>query len=208
MNASDFMLDREIKFDFENGYTTFRDSRILIFSSDAIGLLRQSLIKKLGFEAARDFFLQLGFQNGFSDFMQINIGYSFNNEQQLFSSGPVIHTYEGIVKAIPEEFHLDREKGEFMARGLWLNSYEADQHLFYNELAHEPVCWSLMGYASGWSTAFFGDTAIAIEPVCRGMGDDHCEFLIQTPDKWGESVRIYLNAYKEILSRLSKNRSV
>jgi len=63
MNASDFMLDREIKFDFENGYTTFRDSRILIFSSDAIGLLRQSLIKKLGFEAARDFFLQLGFQN-------------------------------------------------------------------------------------------------------------------------------------------------
>jgi hypothetical protein len=39
-------------------------------------------------------------------------------------------------------------------------------------------------------------------------GDDHCEFLNQTPEKWGESVRIYLNAYKRFFSRLSKKIGV
>ena len=89
----------------------------------------------------------------------------------------------------------------FYFSGIWTNSYEAEQHLSYNPLTTEPVCWSLVGYASGWSTAFFGLPLIAIEPFCVGKGDDHCEFIIQTPEAWGTVAEPYLAAYQQFYQR-------
>ena len=43
----------------------------------------------------------------------------------------------------------------FRLNGVWTNSYEAEQHLSFNPPATEPVCWSLMGHASGWCTGIF-----------------------------------------------------
>jgi hypothetical protein len=100
--------------------------------------------------------IRFGFQNGFGDFMQMKINYEFDSEMDLLASGPVIHTWEGIVKAKPLMLEFDRDKGSFLFTGIWENSYEAEQHLMFNDIAKEPVCFSLMGYASGWSTAFFG----------------------------------------------------
>ena len=92
---------------------------------------------------------------------------------------------------------MDRDKGEFYFTGVWTNSYEAEQHLTFNDNSHEPVCWSVMGYASGWCSAFFGSKVIAIEPVCMGKGDDHCEWKIQPPQAWGEEALPYIEALKE-----------
>ncbi len=144
--------------------------------------------------------LQLGYQNGFSDFMQMKLNYSFDSELELLTSGPVIHTWEGIVQATPKEIRFDRAKGEFYFSGIWRNSYEAEQHLSFYHEASEPVCWTLMGYASGWSTGFFGSPLVAIEPVCRGMGQDHCEWEIQPPEVWGDAARVYLEAYQEFFA--------
>lgn len=204
MKAADFDLSRDLVFDLSKGMTIFKDTRLLIFDANAIGLLRQNLIVALGIEKARAFFLRFGFQNGYSDFMQMKLNYTFDSEMDLLASGPVIHTYEGIVKATPTAVDIDRASGRFLFQGTWENSYEAEQHLSYNGPSHEPVCWSLMGYATGWSTAFFGKPLLAIEPVCVGKGDDHCEFLIQSPEKWGATATPYLAAYDEILAKLKK----
>jgi hypothetical protein len=59
-----------------------------------------------------------------------------------------------------------------------------------------------MGYASGWCTAFFGSPLVAIEPVCVGKGDDHCEWLIQPPAAWGSDAAVYLAAYQPFFERL------
>ncbi|MCK5125440.1 MAG: XylR N-terminal domain-containing protein [candidate division Zixibacteria bacterium] len=194
MKATDFDLSNEIKFDPDKGLTTFRDSRIVLFDADAIGLLRQSLIDHMGIEKAREFFLKFGYQHGFSDFIQMKVNYKFESEMDLLASGPVIHTYEGIVQATPKEISFNRETGEFYFTGTWTNSYEAEQHLSYQEVSSEPVCWTLMGYASGWCTAFFGKPLLAIEPVCMGKGDDHCEWEIQPLSKWGEEAIPYITA--------------
>lgn len=198
MKALDFDLSRNLKFDFEQGQAIFKDSRFVIFDTNAIGLLRQNLIDELGEEKAKRFFLRFGFQHGYSDFMQIKINYDFDDDNELLASGPVIHTWEGIVKAVPEEIKIDREKGEFLFTGNWLNSYEAQQHLSFNQTSKTPVCWSLMGYATGWCTAFFGKLVIALEPVCMGMGDSHCEWKIQTPEMWGSEADAYLEVYSNI----------
>jgi hypothetical protein len=201
MKATDFDLSKEIRFNPESGITSFRNSRLLIFDADALGLLRQKLTIELGLSRTREFFLKFGYQHGYSDFMQMKINYKFETEMDLLASGPVIHTWEGIVQATPKEIRFDRTRGEFYFTGAWTNSYEAEQHLSFNPPAAEPVCWSLMGHASGWCTAFFGSPVIAIEPLCVGKGDAHCEWLIQPPAVWGDKAQPYLTAYQSFYNR-------
>ncbi len=196
MRATDFNLPRELRFSVETGVTTFRDSRLVIFDANAIGLLRQNLLRELGTDRAREFLLRFGYQHGYSDFMQMKLNYEFDTEMDLLASGPVIHTWEGVVQATPTEIQFDRASGEFFFTGVWTNSYEAEQHLSFNERADAPVCWSLMGYASGWCTAFFGAPLVAIEPQCVGMGHEHCGWKIQPPNVWGNDAVAYVDAYR------------
>lgn len=194
MKATDFDLSRDIKFDISKGITSFKKSRLLIFSASSIGLLRQSLIDDLGIDKTRELFLKFGYQSGYADFQQMKRNYEFDNELELLASGPIIHTWEGIVHAKPTSIKMDRNTGEFYFTGIWTNSYEAEQYLAHNYKSNEPVCWSLMGYASGWCTAFWGEPLIAIEPVCRGKGDNRCEWEIKPANEWGNEGECYIKA--------------
>lgn len=196
MKAIDFNLPKDLEFNFNEGMTVFKENRLLIFDANAIGLLRQSLIEELGNEKARAFLLRFGYQNGYADFMQMKASYTFDTEMDLLASGPVIHTWEGIVQATPRELRFDRETGEFFFTGVWKNSYEAHQHLMYNDYSHEPACWSLTGYASGWCTGFFGKPLLAIEPMCIAKGDPTCEWLIKPLAEWDSSAKPYIEALK------------
>jgi Activator of aromatic catabolism/V4R domain len=197
MKAADFDLSRDLKFNLNTGITSFNSSRFVIFDANAIGLLRQKVIEMLGGDKARELFLKFGYQSGYSDFVQMKLAYQFDSEMELLAAGPVIHTWEGLVQATPKELRFDRKTGQFFFPGVWNNSYEAEQHLCFNHSWDEPVCWTLMGYASGWCTAFFGKRLVAIESMCAGKGDDHCEFVIQPEAAWGKQAAPYIDAYKE-----------
>jgi len=206
MKAMEFDLSKQIRFDFETGITTFEDNRLVIFDANAVGLLRQNLIEEFGVAQARRIFLQFGFQNGYADFMQMKLNYEFDSEVELMASGPVIHTWEGIVKSVLTDLEFDREKGEFFVAGWWHNTYEAEQHLSYNAEAKEPVCWSVMGYASGWCTAFFGHPVLAIETSCVGKGDEDCYNEIKPVEAWEEEeAKPYLEAYNKFFERIGSN---
>jgi hypothetical protein len=200
MKATDFSLSEDLRFDTEKGVISFRNKRLVIFDANAIGLLRKNLIKEFGMLKARELFLRFGYQQGFTDFVQIKNNYKFDTEMDLLISGPVIHTWEGIAGVIPEEIEFNRADGTFYFTGIWENSYEAEQHISSLNMSDEPVCWTLMGYGSGWCTAFFGSTVIAIEPLCVGKGDDRCEWCIQPPAAWGEKCRPYIDALKDLLN--------
>ncbi len=194
--VDDFDLSKELKFDHEEGIVRFGSSRVVIFDANAMGLLRQNLIVELGVDRAREFFLRFGYQNGFSDFRQMKMSGEYSSEIELLKMGPIMHTWEGIVKAIPDELRYDRDKGEFYFTGIWKNSYEAEQHRAFNTVSEEPVCWSLTGYAAGWSTAFFGSPLLAMETKCVGMGHDECAWLIQPPAEFGAEAMTYIEALK------------
>lgn len=202
MKAKDFNLPSEINYDFQSGITSFRDSRLVILNANSLGLLRQNILNVLGKEKAREFFLKFGYQNGYSDFLQMKINYSFDSEMELLASGPVIHTWEGIVQATPRQIEFNRASGDFYFTGIWTNSYEAEQFLTFSVEDNEPVCWTLMGYASGWCSGFFGSPLLAIEPLCVGKGDDHCEWKIMPPDKWGNEKKPYVEALSEFWKAL------
>ncbi|HYA24163.1 MAG TPA: XylR N-terminal domain-containing protein [Terriglobales bacterium] len=198
MKAADFNFSRDLKFNIQTGITTFKDSRLIILDANAMGLLRQKLLDTLGPDKARELLLQFGYQNGYSDFVQTKLAYRFDSEMDLLATGPVLHTWEGIVLATPKpEARIDRQKGEFFFPVVWKNSYEAEQHLCFNKPAQQPVCWTLMGYASGWASAFVGKRILAIESSCAGKGDAHCEVLLQPEPAWGKEAAPYIAAYKE-----------
>ena len=201
MKASDFNLKDELKFDFEQGITSFRDTRLVLLDVNALGLLRQNLINELGMEEARHIFLRFGYQQGFSDFMQCNLSYEFESDTELFAAGPVLHTWEGIVKASLSEMKFDRTQGSGYFVGLWKNSYEAEQHLSHNAYWSEPVCWSLMGYASGWTTGFLGVPTLAIEEQCVGCGDAQCVVVIQPVSCWSDAIaQPYREVFKDFFN--------
>lgn len=197
MKATDFDLSKDLKFDLQTGMTTHKNSRLVILDANSMGLLRQKLLEMLGWEKARELFLKFGYQNGYADFLQMKLAYKFDSEMDLLASGPVIHTWEGIVQATPKEIRFDRSTGEFFFTGVWSNSYEAEQFLCFNQPAAEAACWTLVGYASGWSTAFFGKRLLALEPLCVGKGDYHCEWKIQPESAWGKEAAPYVDAFKE-----------
>ncbi len=199
MKAGGFNLAEEIRFDPEKGQVSFQGTRLVIFEASAMGLLRQELISTLGWDQARAFLLRFGYRNGLDDFNHMRQSREYDDDRELLMTGPVMHSWEGIVQAVPRHLAYDRTTGEFEFTGVWHNSYEAEQHLqrqhlFFDGMGDGPVCWTLMGYAAGWSTAFFGSPLVAIEPCCRGMGDDHCEWLIKPPEKWGKEAVPYIDA--------------
>lgn len=161
-----------------------------------MGLLRQNLIVELGLDRAREFFLRFGYQNGFSDFRQMKTTVDYDSETELLAMGPIVHTWEGIVKAVPTDLAYDRKKGKFRFAGIWKNSYEAEQHRAFNTVSDEPVCWSLTGYAAGWCSAFFGSPLLAIETQCVAMGYENCAWLIQPPSEFGAEAMPYVDALK------------
>lgn len=202
MRAGEFELRDDISWGVEQGINVFRGNRVATFNTESIGLLRQQFIERLGWEEAREVLLQFGYRSGYSDLLELKTGYDFESPEELLKAGPKIHTDKGIVAAEPSEIRQDIEAGEFYFTGVWHNSYEAEQHLIHNDEADEPVCWTLMGYASGWCTAFLGFPVLAIEPQCVGQGDENCGWEIQPPEEWSDKAEPYRNALNEFFEEV------
>lgn len=202
MQASDFDLKSDLEYGTDRGVNAFKNNRMVTFNADAIGLLRQQLIDAVGMESARELLLRFGFQSGYADFLQMKTSYDFDTDGDLLEVGPALHTQEGIVAVEPKEMDYDRETGDFYFRGLWHNSYEAQQHLIHNGASDHPVCWSLMGYGSAWCSGFMQTPVLELETRCVGMGDDVCEWVIKPLDEWGEEAAPYLDALEDFFTEV------
>lgn len=80
---------------------------------------------------------------------------------------------------------------------VWFDSFEAAQHLRAFERPTEPVCWSVVGYASGFASAVMGEECYAIEQECVAAGSDCCRVVGKTRRGWGEDGNRYAAAYAQ-----------
>lgn len=71
-------------------------------------------------------------------------------------AGAMLHTLEGIVRADVRRIEHDERTGRFEEEVTWHDSYEAEQHLHHYGKSIAPVCWSLVGYSSGFVSACMG----------------------------------------------------
>lgn len=185
MKISDFDLKSMLDFQPGTGKLLLGGDRMLLFRQDAFAALRKLLYEQLGEQLARALLMQFGYRCGHGDHHALTTRYTWDTELDEMSAGPVMHTWEGIVHVEPTMLEFDKAKGTFHMTGIWRNSYEAEVHRQSFGGASRPVCHSLTGYASGWCSAFFGKPLLAIETMCAGVGDPHCQFEIRRPEAWG-----------------------
>lgn len=194
MKANHLQFDRLIDVNPRTGMVSFNQERIALVSVKALGILRKDLINTLGMERAKGFLMRYGWAWGFNDGESLKMKYDWDNTFELMMAGPCLHTLEGVVTVEPDILEINDSSLHFT--GYWRNSFEAVEHIHHYGHEKEPICWILVGYASGYLTSTFGKDVIVYEDKCCGKGDPYCYYVGKTIDLDEQKHREFMHYYK------------
>lgn len=183
-------LRRLIQFMPEDGRIWLAGHRMVLLHVAALGELRRELIETIGREQTRRLLLRTGYAAGERDATlarKIRSGADFF---AMFAVGVQLHMLEGAVQVTPEHFTADPATGHFHGVFRWDHSWEAETHLRHFGSQKEPVCWMLLGYASGYTSGFMGRPVLYKEVACCACGDSICRVEGRNVEDWpdGESL--------------------
>ncbi|TAM10688.1 MAG: sigma-54-dependent Fis family transcriptional regulator [Nevskiaceae bacterium] len=179
-----FKLRSRLHFDLESGQIWLDDSRMLLVHAKALGALRHELLESLGTARARSLLMRMGFVSGEHDADLALKLEGRGDPFDLFSIGPELHGFEGLVKAAITESEIDWKTGRFTGKVEWRHSWEAESHIQYYGVGPEPACWNLIGYASGYSSRFLKRFIVFRETQCIRQGHDCCIIEGRPADEW------------------------
>ncbi|HCI1918084.1 TPA: sigma-54-dependent Fis family transcriptional regulator [Pseudomonas aeruginosa] len=190
-------LSSQIRFVAAEGRIWFGEQRMLLMQLSTLASFRREIISLIGVERAKGFFLRLGYQSGLMDAelaRKLRPGIS---DEEVFLAGPQLYAIKGLVKVRLLTMDIAIREGRFNVEAEWTNSFEVDICQSELGLMDEPVCWTVLGYASGYSSAFMGRKVIFKETSCRGCGDDTCRIVGKIAEEWdGASVTGFESYFK------------
>ena len=173
----------------DQGIIRLHEQRVVILSAAAMGLLRKELVDTLGLATARRLLLRFGFADGYHDAVSLRDRSNWATPEDGLRSGAMLHTLEGIVHADVVRIEHDESTGRFEEDIVWRDSYEAEQHLHHYGRSRSPVCWSLVGYSSGYVSACMGKEVYFRETECLGQGAKACTVIGRDAESWGAELR-------------------
>lgn len=174
----------QIRFDPDQGTIWLNEQRVMLNPTAAWGVLRDELVESMGLQRARALLMRFGYQTGLRDAELARKLRPDLPAEQAFMVGPQLHSIRGLVHVTPLQLDFDLAKGTFFGRFAWRNSFEAQVYLQHHDVSSEPVCWSQLGYASGYTTYFIGRPIIYKETACAGCGSAHCEIVGKPAEEW------------------------
>ena len=80
-----------------------------------------------------------------------------------------------------------RQPAKFYGEFLWENSWEGQWHRHHYGIHSEPVCWTQIGYACGYTSAFMGRPILYKEVECVGMGHNNCRIIGKPVEEWEDA---------------------
>jgi DNA-binding NtrC family response regulator len=172
----------------DQGIIRLHEQRVVILSAAAMGLLRKELVDTLGLETARRLLLRFGFADGYHDAVSMRGRSHWSTPLDGLRSGAMLHSLEGIVRADVRKIEHDESTGRFEEEVDWHDSYEAEQHVHHYGRSASPVCWSLVGYSSGYVSACLGKEVYFRETSCVGQGAKLCSAVGRDAESWGEDI--------------------
>ena len=176
-----------LRFNAETGHIWLDEQRMLLVHARALAALRKELFDSLGVERARGLLIRLGFASGQRDgeyaARQRRAG---TRTDEAFLLGPQLHSIEGVVSVKPVRVEINLAQGHFYGEFLWLNSWEDEVNIADFGFGDDPACWSQIGYASGYSSAFMGQLIIYKEVECHSLGDASCRIIGKPAAAWGD----------------------
>ena len=92
---------------------------------------------------------------------------------------------EGSARVIPLTIKL--EDGTFHGEFAWEHSWEAQAHLQGIGTSDEPACWMMIGYASGYTSAFMNRFIVFRETACAAMGQERCHIVGKPAEEWSDA---------------------
>jgi DNA-binding NtrC family response regulator len=184
----DLHLAELLDFRPDQGVIRLHEQRVVILSAAAMGLLWKELIDTLGLEMARRVAIRFGFADGYHDAVNLRQRSTWTDPVEGIRAGAVLQTLEGIVHAEARTIEHDVETGRFEEEVVWHDSYVAEQYVHHFGKASGPVCWSLVGYASGFASACLGKEIYFREMACAGQGDKQCVAIGRDAHSWGSEI--------------------
>ncbi len=184
----ELQLPEVLEFRPEEGVIRLHEQRVVILSAAPLGLLRKELVGTLGADSARRLLLRFGYADGYHDAVSLRDRLGWRDPLEGFRAGAALHTLEGIVQAEIRTVDYDPGTGRFDAELAWHHSYEAEQHLHHYGQSSSPVCWSLVGYVSGFASACVGQEIYFKEQACVGCGDALCRIVGRDGAHWQDDI--------------------
>lgn len=188
---SDADLRRLVHFSAADGRIWLAGQRMVLLHTAALGALRRELMHSIGREQTRRLLLRAGHASGERDAALARQVRPQAGLFEAFAVGPQLHMLEGMVQVTPQRFELDLDadhgagaRGRYHGIYRWDHSWEVDTHLRDFGPQDDPVCWTLLGYASGYTSAFFGRPVLYKEVACRACGAGHCQIEGRFAHEW------------------------
>ena len=178
----------------ETGQIWLHEHRMLLVHAEAQGGMRKELIDTLGLDRARGLLIRMGYASGVHDAEVFSRQDQGATDYEAFKTGTQLHTMEGIVKVTTLKLEADRSAGKYYGEYLWENSWEGQWHKKQYGVQDNPVCWSQIGYACGYTSALMGRTIVYKEVECVGKGDSNCRIVGKPIEEWedaGDYLRIF-----------------
>ncbi len=177
-------LRRLLRFEPGTGSIWLGERRMVLLHTAALSALRQDLIKSVGKDHAKRLLTRMGYASGLHDAGFARKTRGSHTPEEMFLVGPQLHMLEGAARVTPVKLEMDPEAGRFKGEFRWDDSWEAYAHRLNFGVVDEPACWTLLGYASGYTSAFMGRLILFKEVKCAACGDDHCLIEGRPIDEW------------------------
>lgn len=175
-----------LEFDLHSGKIWFGGQRMILSHAHALWRLREDVESTLGSDIMQRLFFRYGHFAGEQD---AEISKKLRPEgswKEVFLSGPQLHAIRGMVRVVLDKMSVDFDNGRFFASFDWHNSFEAAYHKKFHGISDKPICFSSLGYASGYTSSFFGRQIAFKEVQCAAMGFDHCRIEGRPLEEWEE----------------------
>ena len=180
-------LRERVRFSEKDGTIWLAENRMVLMHTASLGALRKELIGSVGKEHTRRLLTRMGYAAGVRDAELAKRTRGQQSAVDAFLTGPQLHMLEGAVRVTPKELHMDVANGQFVGEFLWENSWEQEVHIRDFGQSEEPVCWSQIGYASGYTSAFMGRFILFREVECVACGHNHCRIVGKPLEEWGDA---------------------
>jgi DNA-binding NtrC family response regulator len=177
-------LLQALRFSARDGRIWLDEQRMLLIHAGALATMRRELVDSIGPDHTRRLLLRVGFASGQRDGALAQQLRPHATLDAMFSVGPQLHMLEGAVRVTQEQLELDREAGRFFGQFRWDDSWEVEAHQSQFGPAQAPVCWMLLGYASGYTSAFMGRLVVYREVLCAACGHAHCRIEGRLREDW------------------------
>ncbi|MEH7177496.1 helix-turn-helix domain-containing protein [Neobacillus vireti] len=176
------------------------NERSVFVSTRAFGAMQRDLIENIGINRLKTFFFKYGYQLGVEDAEEVAKKDSLSLLEKI-EYGPIIHALKGHANSRITEKDFEVEGNEiksFRFKGVWENSYEAEQHLRNFGISQGPVCYTLTGYATGYVTGVIGVDVFFKELQCQGQGAPCCIWEGRLVSEWKEEAEEFFSYSKEL----------